>query len=68
MSSAGSAMPIGSIGNNRIDARDIADCAVRVLTEDGHAGKETNQRTNREALLLSRLLSRQADLCDPVPP
>jgi uncharacterized protein YbjT (DUF2867 family) len=31
-------MPIGSIGNNRIDTRDIADCAVRVLTEDGHAG------------------------------
>ena len=34
------AMPIGSIGNNRVDARDIADCAVRALTEDGHAGKE----------------------------
>jgi uncharacterized protein YbjT (DUF2867 family) len=33
-------MPIGSIGNNRIDARDIADCAVRVLTEDGHAGAD----------------------------
>ena len=33
-------MPIGEIGNNRIDTRDIADCAVRVLTEDGHAGKE----------------------------
>jgi uncharacterized protein YbjT (DUF2867 family) len=34
------AMPIGEIGNNRVDARDIADCAVRVLTEDGHAGAE----------------------------
>lgn len=34
------AMPIGSIGNNRVDTRDIADCAVRVLTEDGHAGKD----------------------------
>jgi len=33
-------MPIGEIGNNRVDARDIADCAVRALTEDGHAGKE----------------------------
>jgi len=33
-------MPIGEIGNNRIDTRDIADCAVRVLTEDGHAGAE----------------------------
>ena len=33
-------MPIGSIGNNRIDTRDIADCAVRVLTEDGHAGAD----------------------------
>ncbi len=33
-------MPIGNIGNNRVDARDIADCAVRALTEDGHAGKE----------------------------
>ncbi len=31
-------MPIGLIGNNRVDTRDIADCAVRVLTEDGHAG------------------------------
>ena len=34
------AMPIGSIGNNRIDTRDIADCAVRVLSEDGHAGAD----------------------------
>lgn len=33
-------MPIGSIGNNRIDTRDIADCAVRVLTEEGHAGTD----------------------------
>ncbi len=31
-------MPIGSIGQNRVDTRDIADCAVRVLTESGHAG------------------------------
>jgi uncharacterized protein YbjT (DUF2867 family) len=34
------ALPIGSIGNNRIDTRDIADCAVRVLTEEGHAGAD----------------------------
>ncbi len=34
------AMPVGSVGNNRIDTRDIADCAVRVLTEDGHAGAD----------------------------
>ncbi len=33
-------MPIGSIGQNRVDARDIADCAVRALTQDGHAGAE----------------------------
>jgi len=33
-------MPIGSIGQNRVDTRDIADCAVRVLTEEGHAGAE----------------------------
>jgi len=33
-------MPIGSIGQNRVDTRDIADCAVRVLTEDGHAGAD----------------------------
>ena len=33
-------MPIGKIGNNRVDTRDIADCAVRVLTEDGHAGAD----------------------------
>ncbi|MCY4256569.1 MAG: NAD(P)H-binding protein [Gammaproteobacteria bacterium] len=33
-------MPIGSIGTNRVDTRDIADCAVRALTEDGHAGAE----------------------------
>ncbi len=33
-------MPIGEIGNNRVDVRDIADCAVRALTEDGHAGAE----------------------------
>jgi uncharacterized protein YbjT (DUF2867 family) len=34
------AMPVGSVGNNRVDTRDIADCAVRVLTEDGHAGAD----------------------------
>ena len=34
------AMPIGAIGNNRVDTRDIADCAVRALTEDGHAGAD----------------------------
>jgi uncharacterized protein YbjT (DUF2867 family) len=34
------AMPIGEIGNNRVDTRDIADCAVRVLTEDGHSGAD----------------------------
>ncbi len=33
-------MPIGSIGQNRVDTRDIADCAVRALTEDGHGGAE----------------------------
>ena len=33
-------MPIGSIGTNRVDTRDIADCAVRALTEDGHSGAE----------------------------
>ena len=33
-------MPIGLIGNNRVDTRDIADCAVRVLTEDGHVGAD----------------------------
>jgi uncharacterized protein YbjT (DUF2867 family) len=33
-------MPIGAIGNNRVDTRDIADCAVRVLSEDGHAGAD----------------------------
>ena len=34
------AMPIGSVGQNRVDTRDIADCAVRALTEDGHASAE----------------------------
>jgi len=34
------AMPVGSVGNNRVDTRDIADCAVRVLTGDGHAGAD----------------------------
>jgi uncharacterized protein YbjT (DUF2867 family) len=33
-------MPIGLIGQNRVDTRDVADCAVRVLTEDGHAGAD----------------------------
>ena len=33
-------MPIGSIGQNRVDTRDIADCAARALTEDGHASAE----------------------------
>jgi nucleoside-diphosphate-sugar epimerase len=31
--------PIGSVGLSRVDARDIADAAVRALTESGHAGK-----------------------------
>ncbi len=34
------AMPIGSIGQNRVDTRDIADAAVRALTEDGHEGAD----------------------------
>jgi uncharacterized protein YbjT (DUF2867 family) len=34
------AMPIGTAGQNRVDTRDIADCAVRALTEDGHGGAE----------------------------
>lgn len=31
--------PIGDIGISRVDARDIAEAAVRALTEDGHLGK-----------------------------
>ncbi len=31
--------PIGSVGLSRIDTRDIADAAVRALTEPGHTGK-----------------------------
>src|SRR5262249_42217534 len=31
--------PIGSVGVSRVDTRDIADAAVRALTEPGHAGK-----------------------------
>jgi uncharacterized protein YbjT (DUF2867 family) len=31
--------PLGSAGVSRVDTRDIADAAVRALTEDGHAGK-----------------------------
>lgn len=34
------AMPIGTAGQNRVDTRDIADCAMRALTEDGHGGTE----------------------------
>lgn len=32
--------PIGSIGLNRIDARDIADAAVNALTQSGHENRE----------------------------
>jgi len=31
--------PLGSIGLSRVDVRDIADAAVKALTEDGFAGK-----------------------------
>jgi uncharacterized protein YbjT (DUF2867 family) len=31
--------PLGSAGVSRVDTRDIADAAVRALTETGHAGK-----------------------------
>jgi uncharacterized protein YbjT (DUF2867 family) len=31
--------PIGDIGLSRVDTRDIAEAAVRALTENGHAGK-----------------------------
>ena len=31
--------PIGDIGLNRVDVRDIADAAVNALTQPGHAGK-----------------------------
>jgi uncharacterized protein YbjT (DUF2867 family) len=32
-------MPLGSIGLNRVDVRDIADAAVAALTQDGHEGE-----------------------------
>ena len=32
--------PIGSIGLSRVDTRDIAEAAVRALTEPGHTGKK----------------------------
>jgi len=31
--------PLGSVGLNRVDVRDIATAAVTALTEDGHAGE-----------------------------
>lgn len=31
--------PLGDIGCSRVDTRDIAEAAVRALTEDGHLGK-----------------------------
>jgi uncharacterized protein YbjT (DUF2867 family) len=31
--------PIGDVGTNRVDVRDIADAAVAALTSDGHAGE-----------------------------
>jgi uncharacterized protein YbjT (DUF2867 family) len=31
--------PIGDVGISRVDTRDIAEAAVRALTEDGHVGK-----------------------------
>ena len=31
--------PIGSKGLNRVDVRDIAECAVNALTQSGHEGK-----------------------------
>ena len=31
--------PIGDVGLSRVDTRDIAEAAVRALTENGHAGK-----------------------------
>jgi uncharacterized protein YbjT (DUF2867 family) len=31
--------PLGSVGLNRVDVRDIATAAVKALTEDGHAGE-----------------------------
>jgi uncharacterized protein YbjT (DUF2867 family) len=33
-------MPIGNIGQNRIDTRDVADAAVRSIIEDGFNGKD----------------------------
>lgn len=32
--------PIGAVGSNRVDVRDIADASVNALTEPGHDGKE----------------------------
>jgi uncharacterized protein YbjT (DUF2867 family) len=34
--------PIGSVGTNRVDVRDIADAAVSALLESGHEGKTYN--------------------------
>lgn len=35
-------LPVGLIGMNRIDLRDVADCAVNALTESGHEGLTYN--------------------------
>jgi uncharacterized protein YbjT (DUF2867 family) len=32
-------MPLGNRGVNRVDVRDIADCAVNALTKSGHEGR-----------------------------
>ncbi len=32
-------MPIGTKGLNRVDVRDIADCAINALTRSGHEGR-----------------------------
>jgi uncharacterized protein YbjT (DUF2867 family) len=33
-------LPIGQRGINRVDVRDVAEIAVKALTEDGHTGRE----------------------------
>jgi uncharacterized protein YbjT (DUF2867 family) len=33
-------LPIGQRGISRVDVRDVAEIAVKALTEDGHAGRE----------------------------
>lgn len=55
-------VPMGSAKSSLIDARDIARCAAKILTGEGHAGK-TYELTGPEAISYAKVAEALSEVC-----